>query len=789
MKASKIFTILLLISNIFANEIEQKQNDYRNTIINKDASTRKTYDEPSESKNTKNWNNQNWKQHLEKNGVFDVGLIGNAQNNTSLEQGDDLIHSGNPNMLSTSSLREQDSLKENKSLSGYSNEIEKSILDGNNDRYSNSISLEQSTKCYIAREMPVRFKCSKTGLIYGGDINSAGVEAQQTCESECYEQYSCVDVTPKNNTPLNMNLSETIQLTEEAKEIVFEKNITNGLKISDITFMPSVSDVKQKLFLDVILTETNGNEKIANRKYLIKNSKQNTIRINSYAEKITLKLYKEKDESVGSLTNIVINFIKDNKFICPTTQDLSGKIPGEFAYLCPSGKIKTFNTSNGTYKICEDYGVVGDNKDGTFSTQSACSTVCKDTFPCAMDTTAVSTNSLANFREGCIEGQANCKLETCRNLRISNAQVINENVFYGDFEARPTVVNGALISGIERPRILLDEDVEFQTRSQEEWKDGAYSDMINKGSYRVTASSIKEDTEESNAYNLGITSNSIDGTATGSAVRTLYWALKPKALDANTGKKFYFFSAIEVYLDNLNYDQYGNTIRTKDRIIYVKTSEADYFKPIAVKRNYAQKTSDGVNDSEVLTSYWEYSYFSTAQNRWYTHSPSTKLEFFKQDSINMKDPFMRIPIVNNYNMFMYNIPGLIKKIVKNGYQETPVYTGEYDGTGQAITSMRVYVKYLDTQKYTYQDVVEMIESGEWKPIYNNSASGSTPNAVVSDTQKSSDSLNYHNEDVKKANENIEIFMYGEDAKKTAFTRVKPKEDDVGKKAFIYIFAQ
>ncbi|WP_418181232.1 hypothetical protein ACNSOL_12045 (plasmid) [Aliarcobacter lanthieri] len=781
------FLIFLLSTILFANNVEEKQKEYRNSNIDKPSTSYKTYEDAVESEKTKDWNNQNWKKHLENNGVFDTGLIGNSQNNMTPNQGSEIIYSGNPNFLSTSAIREQESLKDNKSLFGYSNEVEKSILDGNNQRYSNPINLEQSTKCYIAREMPVRFRCDKTGLIYGGGINSSGMEAKQICESECYEQYACVNVTPTNSQQLKINVEDNIELIADKKEVIYEKDIINGLKIDNIIF--NAEGTKDKLYVDIIAITSDDKEKIINRKILIKKDKQNNLKINMYGKRLIIKLYGDKIGTTGALKDVSINFKKENKFICPTTQDLTGKNPGEFAYLCPSGKIKTFVTGGGTYQICEDYGVIGDNEDGTFSTQDGCANVCKDPFSCSLDTTSVSTNSLTNFREGCIEGQPNCKIETCRNLRISQGQIINENVFYANFESIPTVVSGAVLSGAERPKILLDEDIEFQKRSEEEWKDGAYQDMIHRGSYRVTAYKLNENTENSNGYNLGIFSNSFDGTSQGSAVRTLYWAFKPKAFDVDNEKTYYFYAVIEVFIDNLKYDQYGNTMRTKDRIFYVKTSSDDYFKPFAIKENYMQKASDGINDSEVLTSNWEYKYFNTTQNKWYLHNPSTKLEYFKSEKIKMNNPFQRLPIVSNYNTFMYKLPGVIRKILKQGYLDIPIYSGEFDGTGQVITTMKLYVDYTNSLNYTYQDVIEKIDSGDWKPIYNNSSSGSTPNSVVSDTQRATDSLNYHTNQNKKGKDEIEIFTYGKESNKTAFTRIKPKEEDIGKKAFIYIFAQ
>ena len=54
--------------------------------------------------------------------------------------------------------------------------------------------------------------------------------------------------------------------------------------------------------------------------------------------------------------------------------------------------------------------------------------------------------------------------------------------------------------------------------------------MVKRGSYRATNFKINEDTNVSNAHNIGVMSNSIDGTVAGSSVRSLYWVLNQKHL-------------------------------------------------------------------------------------------------------------------------------------------------------------------------------------------------------------------------------------------------------------------
>ena len=138
---------------------------------------------------------------------------------------------------------------------------------------------------------------------------------------------------------------------------------------------------------------------------------------------------------------------------------------------------------------------------------------------------------------------------------------------------------------------------------------------------------------------------------------------------------------------------------------------------------------------------------------------------------------------------MYQLPGIGRKIIKNGPNETKFYEGIFDGSGQAITSVKLFVDSLKQNDLTYSSVIEKIESGEWEAIYDNKTQSASPNSVKSDTNIGSDSLTYHKVKEKQSKEDIEIFLYGKENNKTGYTRIKPKAEDIGKKGFIYIFAQ
>lgn len=777
----KIIILIYITLNLYSETVQQIETTNRNQLIEKDTTnTTKTYPEATGESNPKHWNQQDWKGHMEKNGSLGTGLIGSAQSNTAI-QGSDIATSGNPNMINTTNLRNNESLKNVKSLHSFSDDIKNSALNANLNKTLKDLNIIETTKCYIAREMPIRFKCDKTGLVYGAGMNSSGKDAKINCENECFEQMTCVDVNGGNVTS-NLNIGE-IKLNEG--EISNEKTIAINSKLDTLIFNSSVT--KGIIYLDIELTLIDGTKQFFIKKLKLEN-KEYSLKIALNLQSARFIVYSTDKISSGSISSAV-STNRVSKYICPSSQDITDKKPGDFAYLCPSGKVVSLSGNAQAFKICEDYGVVGDNIDGTFSSFDRCNSICRQNFVCKLDTTTVSTNSLQNFREGCIEGQSNCKVETCKALRTNKNQVLNENVFDATLESKPTIISGALVNGAKRPKVLLSEDIDFLTRSKEEWKDGAYRDMVNNGTYRYAAKKLNEDTEGSDAYGMKLLSNSSDTSIKGSASRGLYWINKPRAFDVGEDISFKHYAVIEVVVDTLKYDSFGKQFRVKDKILFVKTSEDDTFKPFATKKNYAQKSADKITDTIIITAEWNYEYFNTSLKEWYPLSSSNSLEYFKNAVITLDGPYLRIPIVKDYNKLMYLLPGIIRSIDKNGAIETKNYTGEFNGTGQAIMGLKLYVKYTNDSGISYKSVIDDIENGTWDNVYDSTSSSTSIQNVTSDTLLVSDSLTYGKSEQRNRNDDIEIFLYGKENNKTAYTRIKPKKEDLGKKGFIYIFAQ
>jgi hypothetical protein len=500
--------------------------------------------------------------------------------------------------------------------------------------------------------------------------------------------------------------------------------------------------------------------------------------INQVVKSVTIGIMANEEDTKVDLKNIKLNY-EGGEYICPNQQDLSNKNAGNFAYLCPSGNITTLNKSYSSYKICEDYGVIGDNLNGTFSKRSEANAVCKKMYSCSMDINYINTSMLQSFREGCIEGQTNCEEDTCKRLRAEKNPILNETVFDAGVNPKATIVNETQVQGVTRPRILLNEDLDFQQRTAEELKDEAYKNMLDKQTYKVSKFNLDEDTESSSAYSLGISGTNVYA---GSAKRALLWRLKPSAFETISNEKF--FTVFEIVVKRNEVAETGIKENIKDKILYLKINDnSDILKPFAKKVNWAKDIittkPDGTKDIEhyeLETSVWKYQSFNSSTNSWYTHSKDLTAEYFRNEKITLDEsPFQRIKLLSDTSNMMYLFPGVLRAITKNGPYETKVYTGDFDGSGETVQKVTVY-SFLkpNNESLTYKEIVEKIDNKEVLPIYDSLTFESMQQNVKDDTGE--------------IGGNIQLYLYGKKESKTGYLRMFPNKEDVGRNGFIFIFA-
>jgi len=802
----RIINILLFVSVMFLyaqdeqTDIERKAQNNRK-IDTQQGTVISTVKEPVGGEDTKQWTSKDWQN----NSQTDSSLIGNTSMRTQSMPGMSFGVGGNPNNMTTKGLQEESSLADEPSIHAWKDDTMNSIISSSTSHSSLQAISSDTVKCYISRDIPIRYKCSHTGLLYGDSINGDGFVAKNQCESECYEQFEASEIIPEgtfdsvsvndiniatatqeeydeflNSEAFINETDETIKMQMKRdflyKEFETEITLDSIYVLNSITFKNVIEG--KNVFMDISYIDRNNNEISLIKAYRLTGEREVEYPVNQIAKKMKFKVYANEADVTALIENISLNY-NGGSYVCSHLQDLSTRNAGNFAYICPSGKIKTLQKGYKTYKICEDYGTVGDNLDGTYSTAQEANSICKKNYSCKIDVTLMSTTALQNFREGCIQGQSNCETDTCKNLRLTGAQIIDENVFDAGTQPNRTIVSGTQVKGAKRPRILLREDLTFQQRTAEELKDEAYKNMLDGQTFALSEVIVGEDTEESSAYNIGI-SNS--GAYAGSAKRALYWLLKPKAFDVDSGQKK-FYAVFDVVVERGVANAEGGKDRIKDRIFYIKTGSGDLLKPFARIKDWARNivTEDengdiGYENYILETSSIKYEFFNNTLEKWVTHSSSLTAEHFERNKIELSDkPYLRKRIISDIGNLLYFFPGTVKRITKNGPYETKHYTGSFDGTGEAIIKVTNY-NFLrdDSENLTYAQIVEMIENKEIEPIYDSLEYGAMAQEVKDDTGKTA--------------QDIQLYLYGYGDKKTGYARIFPKKEDIGKMGFIYLFA-
>lgn len=811
MKLKLISVALLFLISASCYAQTQLENDTQNkrslkglngtTIINS------TVPEATNDTDHTNWNIKDWKNYMQENGA-NTNSIGNSQATLQSLPGASVSVTGNPNAVNSENIKLDDNLKNEPSLSAFSDDVINNIISSTTSHADTSDLFSSTVKCYITRDVPIRYKCSKTQLVYGDGIESDGYESKNRCENECYEQYDAVEVKALGTLPTltmsNINIQTPTQeqldsdiLQSDAylqsNDATAKKNmVENYLKkegqseivVNDIHVLSSISfdyEIAEGKSAYISLTYVDRNDNTINfmNNYRITGSTSKEFAINEVVKKVDISIYAKDVDDTVLVKNIKLNY-KGGEYICPHTQDISTENAGNFAYICPSGNTKKIDIDYRSYTICEDYGVTGDNLDGTFSTLDMANSICKKNYTCSMDVSLMNTEILKGFREGCIEGQSDCTDELCKQLRLESNPIINENVFDAGQKPIPTIVSESRVAGTKRPRILLREDLSFIERTAEELKDEAYKNMLDEKTYAVSAYNIEENTEQSNAYAMGI--QGTNNLYASSTKRALFWVLKPAAFDYDAQKKFY--SVFDVVVKRSVTLEDGSTDFIKDRILYLKLNDgSDTLKPFARKVDWAKDVKIVGEDGnpawqhqELLTSVWKYESFNTTTNKWYTHSSGLTAEYFRNAKVEIDEkPFLRIPIISDVANFVYLFPGVARSMVKNGPYEIKNYTGDFNGSGEVIVKVTNYDFLKDSSEaLTYSQIVEMIDNEEMKPIYDSLNFGSMQKTVMDDSGK--------------VGADTQLYLYGKKENKTGFIRLFPKNEDIGKNGFIYIFA-
>lgn len=803
-------------SNAFANPSSDTNNTAMKILgpVTGTPILTKTYKDANTSEtNVSKFNTKDWENQFSTNGMTSTPLIGNTLSLFGGSAESKIANSGDIEQLKTASLQKNTALSGNKSIGALSSTLLNSVMnDVTNSAFGKLATTKKDIKCYITRNIGSTYKCTAPNnslmlsSAMGGRDSISQLKSQ--CEGQCFTQNACVDMQSdeQNITANTPTLSFT--LTKNSPSYTYVISTRNDLTINTLDFVELARTADISYVISYVNLKGQTQTLVSNMISSMGNQDNKEFYIGDIASSITItvslvKPYVDTINTPITLTNINVNYHTNAKYVCPSIQDVSGFNPGGFANVCNNGSLTTLTRTVGaktlTYNICAKSNYPGQNIDGSFYQQTACQSVCRKQYSCTLlPGGAVNFEGLKGFQEGCIENTSldcNNFNNDCAQARLNlNAKVVNELVFGANSVPIATIING-VTTGLERPRLSFSalspslgvnggtyapNDQEFEDEREQEWKDKAYSSMMNAATWNVSGINIGDNTSVDNAYGINLKSGSFYGFA-GTSTRALEWKLKPAAYDVGVGVNYNLYAVLRIIVQNYRYDQSGDGTKKPffDEIWYVKTGAGDVFKPFYY--NYdAYSASVTTDDYNLTTNVYaqkasaipQYSTFSGGA--WGNISASDMAESFGTDQFSVTNAFWQYEIIGDLDNDFNLLPGIIHSITTTNEKDVISYIGPRDyTTSGSIVKLFVSVGYSQ-DNYSYQALVDMVHAGTIPTIYETGNENSYSRSFNGDGSK---------------NNEITMFLYGKQASGSAYFEIKPQPAYVGKKGFIFVFGQ
>lgn len=811
----KIFLsyVLLITTSLYSDQ------NITNPIVN-ETIIYNLPEAPSGDSNKTNWNIKNWDKSLK--GTSD-GAVGNTMmfmnDSPFLKRG----MTADTSKLTTESFNTDSNASQ--AAIGYTDNYKSQVMSNvvTNSSYTpNQTSNENTLKCFIARDIPFRYKCEETNLVYGGSTlaqtaggqisnmdGMSGKEALNLCRENCKREVECLEVESNSANSANLaNISFSLESNathaeeylgiDNAKAVKYLNFEVNATSISNLD-----NQIKEdpKIYMDIsYINDKNQNIYIVKNVWVKLLRGQEQIGIRAIAKKFVFK-FSSLDSNTTSnleLTNVSVDYESGSKYICAALQDVSAlEVSSSFASRCPNGIITEF----GGFEICSDGIYAGDNHDGTYSDKTRCDNICNIPRKCNVEIGHFDADIFEQFREGRLgriaaDGEytsadmnAIMSDTDCTNARVLRKQVINEVVFDAKNLPYQTVLNGSLVPNTDRPKISSAINLDYETQKREEWKDSAYENMLHTGTYSSSVGNLGEETQSRFAHYINLAAGSSYGNIASTSRRELIWRLKPNALFYDNNINYKLYSVIKVDIMKYDYTINGNEA-VRDQVWYVKTSNADTFKPFVRAENYASAiiANPSTGNARPILNYNNAATFKSqtfSGTSWVSISSSGLATSFNTTFFTPDDYWYEFKIFDSLGNMHLNLPGIRRSSTTSaGGYVADSYSGNFDGTADGVVGYQVYT-FLSDNSLTYNDLINKInEIDNSNPKVNQTSDYGAKIYQMADTHSFDKFIKADN---VNTNNNIEIFQYGPANNNSLKVRIKPRAADIGKNGFIYIF--
>ena len=806
-----VFTLGMLFISLYAD-----QNITNSTLVNPTV----IYNVPDAviDTNKSKWNTTNWGKKMSGDSEGAVGNTMLLMNDSSF------MKSRMTDDTSELTVEATNEANISSAASGFTDDYRTTVMTTvtSNTAYSPKANDDGNTlKCFMARDLPFRYKCEETGLVYGGSTiatsaggrisnmdGMSGKEALNLCKENCKRQVDCRAVgstTATNKVLANKSFSFSSNNTYVAtysglSSTQKTKYLTFNLSAKTIDSVSNKENNNSKVFMDISYIDQNDKTVDLIKQVWIKLLRgEEKIDIRSAIKSIKIKLYSEDANTTvsGTLSKVSVDYEGVSKYICVPLQDTSLQNSEAFAYKCPAGSVITF----GAYQICSAGTLAGDNSDGTYSDKNTCTNQCNITKKCSVEMGSFDATIFEQMREGRLgrvsaDGSFTSASSNtissdvdCTNARAAKQKVQNEVAFDSKNVPYQTVLNGVLVQGVDRPRVLSSSNVNYEIQKKEEWKDSAYQSMLLNSTFSSTLGAIGSNTQSHFAYSFQLATGSNYGNITSTSRREFIWKLKPNALFYDNTKAYRLYSVVKVDVEKYGFTANGRE-RIRDQIWYVKTSTADTFTPFLRAQNYATATALDIgsgNISPTLSYNPSASFNSQTFNNqnWINSSLSNAAPSFKTTSFLSDEFWYEFIIFDSIGDIIYKVPGLIRSsTTTNGGVTTNSYSGTFDGTGDGVAGYEIYT-FFSENSLTLQDLKNKIDAIDRSNPKTNQIDDY--GAKIYKSMEDKFFSRFIDGDNNNTDSNIDIFQYGSANNNSLKVRINPRKEDIGKNGFVYIF--
>lgn len=695
--------------------------------------------------------------------------------------------------------------------------------------------------CYITRSQSFfKYHCPINNQDYGfssSNPTDSPLSAKANCEAQCFDTKTtaCVAVTPLSkgkgdDKEVKQEVFNAIILTKKNLNEVVNRDFDKNLKVQYFEF-----SIKNNIdvYLDFSYEDETGFNRVMAKNLLIKASNdedknptkeiQKKFYINSKVAKVHLELHigkliknkegnyeyekvdlskfaddendKDKKQLVAQMKNGILFTPETKRFAC-RANDVGAK-----RHLFTASDLTDLVASDGSRITIAKSASSGNNEDGTFSDESACSASCRVKQECELVQPELNIEEFFGFTEDCATSSSSqCTKQKCIDARENGAPIMNETVYDARGNAIQTISNGNVVAGVIRPRLLATKDKSFYNEKiKEEAKDRAYDNMLKDHKY-VTSIPIKNKRETSYAVKTKQnTEKSADGTSISLANKTIDILVKPGSEFSD--KKMYLYVMLTIDTSDINYtstDKNGVKKNYRSRFYTMVNKDGsldfNFFGEKGIQwldKSVAGKIRDKDMSARVFRVY-DNVFDKIKENNSKLKEGENKKFYIQERLFEDKEDGFKL---NTASCDIYSslCPAVIKGYLASDKDGASVSTNTTNGTLlSGILLEEIYknpgkklphkngVKYLtgdiplqytvtvlaSSKPLTYGDIADkLIEKKDDKSenvVYNYLEN---PNAMITDLK----------DDSLKPNDNISIYLFGDDKKLSAYASFKTED--------------